>query len=307
MSLIEHLLTAPPASAAADDLDGWWQLWSVERARFSEPIEHAIAGGLAADRLGFAFAAGYHAALTSLMPELDASGLTALCATEQGGAHPRAIHARLEPAAGGFVLSGKKRWSTFATRARQLLVLATTGTDAQGRSRLRLARVLAAAPGVRIQELPPTPFAPEIPHAELELESVLVPASELIEGDAWQRYVKPFRTVEDLHVHGALLGYFIGVARRACWPEAELERLLALALATKALAGERPDAAATHVALAGLLEAARAIVRDSEPRWHAPLVDPAERERWQRDRPLLEVAGTARALRLKRAWLDFRG
>jgi acyl-CoA dehydrogenase len=307
MSLIEHLLTAPPASAAASDVDGWWRLWSAELGRFPQPIEAAIAGGLAADRLGFAFAAGYHAALSSLVPALAQSGITALCATEEGGAHPRAIQTRLDPAPGGFTLSGRKRWSTLAPRARQLLVLASTGTGSDGRSLLRLARVPTNAAGVRIQEMPAPPFAPEIPHAELELESVHVGASSLLEGDAWQRYVKPFRTLEDVHVHGALIGYLIGVARRAGWPEAEVERWLALAVAMRALAAEPPDSPALHVALAGLLDATRQAVQNSEPHWQAALVDPAERDRWQRDRPLLEVAGKARAARSKRAWQEIRG
>jgi acyl-CoA dehydrogenase len=297
VSLIEHLLGAPAASAAAPDVAGWWRIWSNELGRFSLSIEAAIAGGLAADRLGFAFAAGYHAAIARLAPALRLEGVTALCATEQGGAHPRAIQTKLEPAPGGWLLSGQKRWSTLAPHARDLLVLASTGSDASGRNSLVLARVAADAAGVEIQSMPVTSFAPEIPHALIELRSVSVPASDLLEGDGWERYVKPFRTIEDVHVHGALIGYLVGVARRSRWPEPEIERLLALALTTCALASEPPDSPAVHVALAGLLDATRAVVHDTGPRWCEAHVDPAERERWLRDRPLLEVAGGGGARR----------
>jgi hypothetical protein len=80
----------PPAVAT---LREWWA--ATERASaWPHSIDRAIAGGVRADRLGFAFAGGYAAALAALVPGL--TGIAALCATEEGGAHPRAIHTRLE-------------------------------------------------------------------------------------------------------------------------------------------------------------------------------------------------------------------
>jgi hypothetical protein len=270
------------------------------RGSFERPIEAAVAGGLAADRLGFAFAAGYHAALRALVPELSREHLTALCATEEGGAHPRAIRATLVADVDGFVLSGKKRWSTLAPAARELLVFASLGTDERGKSRLRIARVAASAPGVTIKPMPQTPFAPEIPHAEIAFADVRIEARALLDGDGWERWVKPFRTIEDLHVHGALLGYLIGVARRNRFPHEDVERLLALVVTTRALAEEPPDAPEAQLAVAGLLAETARAVGELEARWQG--VDGPERARWQRDRGLLEVAGTARSARTRRAW-----
>lgn len=298
--LLTHLLTDQPGSARAESVTEWWSRWSPMASRFEAPLEVAVAGGFAADRLGFAFAAGYHAALRALVPELPADHLVALCATEEGGAHPRAIRTALSGYGESSSLSGDKRWSTLAPAAHELLVLASLGQDAAGKEQLRLVRVRADAAGVRITAMPAPPFTPEIPHAEIELRAVRVSPEDVLAGDGWERYVKPFRTLEDLHVHGALLGYLIGVARRSGWPPPEIERLLALVVTTRALAAEPAGAPETHVALAGLLEATARTVAETAELWAG--VEPDERARWERDRALLGVAASARAARTARAW-----
>jgi hypothetical protein len=67
IDLLSHLLRAPPAAAAAETVSEWWTRSAHVRRSFERPIEAAVAGGLAADRLGFAFAAGYHAALSAIV------------------------------------------------------------------------------------------------------------------------------------------------------------------------------------------------------------------------------------------------
>jgi hypothetical protein len=160
-------------------------------------------------------------------------------------------------------------------------------------------RVSTSAPGLRIT---PTsaPFVPEIPHAEVELDHVPVATADILPGDGYADYLKPFRTVEDAHVHAALAGYLVGVARRHEWHDL-VERLLAVALATRAVALADPKLATTHVALAGVLTLATREVEELEVRWRAQVDDP-EHARWQRDRPLLQVAMAARATRRERAW-----
>jgi hypothetical protein len=143
-----------------------------------------------------------------------------------------------------------------------------------------------------------TPFAPEIPHAELELARVEV--RELLPGDGYDEYLKPFRTIEDCAVHAALLAYAIGVARRNDWPRAALERLVAALVTARAIASADPRSAAVHVALAGLLESTRALTSELSPHWD--LVESGERARWQRDQGLVGVAGRARDARREKAW-----
>lgn len=303
---LAHLTGAPPVAARASSIEEYWAVHRGELSRWPAPVDGALAGGFAADRLGFAFAAGYHAALRALVPAIAPGTITALSATEEGGAHPRAIRSALSRAPeGGFVLSGAKRWSTLAAVAEQLLVVASTGTSDSGRNQLRLVRVPANAPGVAITAMPATPFAPEIPHCAIRFDAVGVADADVLPGDGYSDYLKPFRTIEDLHVHAALLGYFVGAARRAGFPHEHVERALALAASARTLALGPPVAPELHVALAGLLDATAALLDAAAGHW--ALADPAERRRWERDQPLLLVATAARKTRLERAWAALSG
>src|SRR5262245_27952435 len=126
-ALLRFILDPALAPPAADDLIAWWDATARHRAAWTDPFDRALAGGACADRLGFAFAAGYAEALRVLVPDLPPGSITALCATEEGGAHPRAIRTRLvEVAPGRHELSGRKRWATIASAASSLLVVAST-------------------------------------------------------------------------------------------------------------------------------------------------------------------------------------
>jgi hypothetical protein len=232
------------------------------------------------------------------VPDLPAGSVAALCATEEGGVHPRAIQTRLVEAAAGYELTGRKKWGTVASAASWLLVVATTGEQA-GVNRLRVVRVRPDAPGVTLHPAT-TAFVPEVPHAEVALDRVAASEADLLPGDGYDRYLKPFRTIEDIHVHGAITGYLIGVIRRCGLPREILERLLVQAAALRSLAQADPAAAANHVALAGVLDAGHELIAELEPLWATP--GDAEWARWQRDRPLLGVAGAARLQRRDRAW-----
>jgi hypothetical protein len=101
-------------------------------------------------------------------------------------------------------------------------------------------------------------------------------------------------------VHGAWLGYFIGLGRRSGWPQPVIERLVAAVVAARSIAERDPKSPVTHVALAGLLEEARSIDAATDELWG--LVEGEERARWERDKALLSVASKAREARRERAW-----
>ena len=263
-------------------------LWNPASA-FEIPVDRAIAAGAAADRLGFAFAGGYTAALAALVPGL--TGVAALCATEDGGNHPKAIKTTLA----NRELTGKKKWATGADRAATLLVVASIGEDS-GKNRLRVVQVRTDAPGVTMRASSAA-FVPEIQHAEVDLDHVRVADADILPGDGYDDYLKPFRTVEDAHVHAALAGYLFAIARRHAW-QPIAERAAALALATREVARSDPKSPQTHLALAGVIAFATAVVAEIEAAWQPD----EEYARWQRDRPLLKVAASARAARRERAW-----
>ncbi len=248
----------------------------IGSGRFGE----ALAGGARADRLGLAFGAGYRAALRALAPAVG-ERRAALCATEQGSAHPKAIATRVLDGR----VTGRKSFVTFGPEAELLLVIARTPEGP-----LRCVAVEASAPGVALEPLPPTPFAPEIPHAAVVLDGA--PGS-VLSGDGYDDYLKPFRTVEDIHVFGAALAYGVALARRSGWPAEPIARLAAVVAALATLAAADPRARATHLALGGALALGRELLGGADFSG-APV---EERARWERDRPLFAVAEKARALR----------
>jgi alkylation response protein AidB-like acyl-CoA dehydrogenase len=265
-----------------------------------DTVERAALGGLAAAGVGWAFACGYEAALARLDPAAPGGTLAALCATEEGGGHPRAIRTTLTPgdASGRYALTGRKAWVTLGAEAEVLLVVASVGVDPEGRNRLRVARIPSTRAGVRLEPGSVTPFAPEIGHARAVFEEVLVEEGELLPGDGYSTVLKPFRTIEDAHVMAAILGWGIGVGRRSTWDRAWLDEAIALVVALRAIGSAPPSHPGTHVALAGASTGTKRLLDAAA--WDR--VEPAVRAAWARDRPLLDVASTVRAARLEAAW-----
>jgi acyl-CoA dehydrogenase len=312
--VLAHILAGPSHVANVAEvatLELWWAGQTDARARWEVPVDCAVVCGFGADRLGYAFAAGYDAALRSMVPSLasdsaDEHGkndkMAAFCATEEGGNHPRSIRTSLLPTddGSGWVLRGHKRWVTGGLLAERLLVVGTTGTDERGMNRLRVVRVDARAAGVEIRPMPPPPFTPEIGHAEVAFDGVVISDADVLPGDGYDDYLKPFRTIEDLHINAALLGYLFGVGRRYGWPHGWCERAVGCIAGLRTLALADPKSPAVHVGVAGVLAICGGLLADTEELW--PLVAAPERERWERDRALLEVAGKARATRRERAW-----
>ena len=285
-----------------DDIAMWWSRVLQEEHAPARAIDRAIVAGFRADRCAGAFAGGYQAALRRLVPEgLPKDDIVSLCVTEPAGNSAKAIEARLTPRAGGYALTGQKRWSTMAPLARLLLVAAHEGMDERGRKRFKLVRVEVGAPGVTIRAMPPTKFVPEVPHAELELEDVPIDRDAPLPGDGYTAYVKRFRTIEDAHIRAAVLAYVLSAARRFGFPEDARERLTASILTMRAVALMDPDAAETHIALAGGLTTDARLLDEIEPHWDR--VEEAERARWRRDRVMFgAVAGQIREARRRRAW-----
>jgi acyl-CoA dehydrogenase len=296
--LLGLLLRERPLPIATDELPHFWVATESLRGRFSLPLDRAVAGGFVSNRVGFAFASGYQAAVSALVPALPQRGLASFCVTEEGGNHPRAIQTKLEWVHGRPIVTGSKRWCIAS--ATKLIVVATEGASADGRPRLRAVRVDVGTPGVEITPMPTAAVVPEVVHGELRLEGVVVGEEAILPGDGYDEYTKPFRTVEDLHVQAALLGYLTSVAMRFAWPEEIVERLGALIVGAQGFAALGPRDVETHVVLAGFLAQTAAVASEAEPHW--ALVPDAERERWYRDRALVGVAGKARAKRRERAW-----
>ena len=302
MDALMRALLRNSAAELPDELQAFRRLARDRAEDFRVPIDRAIVGGLVADRLGFAFAAGFHAALCRLVPSLGFEHRAALAVSETGGTHPRAIQTTLRARPGGFCMDGTKSWSTLAAEAETLLVAACRGERPDGRPDIVIVRVDRHRRGVVVEPMAASAFVPEIHHARLKLLQVELTHDELLPGDGYADYVKPFRTIEDIHVFGALLGYLVGLARRRRLPPEWTERLVSLALTAASIGRLEPAHPATHLALAGVLAAVEAAVAELDA---LLMGDDVEATRWRRDKALLKVAGTARDKRLKaaRVWL----
>lgn len=254
------------------------------------PFELAVAGGRLMATPGLAFLVGYQAALRMLWPSAPLS-LGALCATEQRSLRVADMQTRLRD----LRLSGRKDFVTAGDAADWLLVAARSeepGSD----PRLNLAVVYPGEPGVRLEKLAPLPLMPEISHGRLFLDNALC---ELLAGDGWDAYVKPFRTLEDIYVLSAMTAWLFGIGQDNDWPHTLQLRLLALLAGCAEVSRQAPNNPAGHVLLGGLFaqfDGLKAEVNqamtDGPPQWAAM---------WQRDQAVMDLAAGARGKRLAKA------
>ncbi len=288
---------AAPCESVAD----WWPRHRAIADDHADPIHQAIIGGFVADRVGWAFASGYQAALRALFPDAPADRICALCVTEADGNSPKAIKSSLKQNGDGWILNGAKRWTTLGPEGGLFFVAARDEAASGERVSIRIARVDSKIEGLKIEKMPATKFVPEVPHARLQFENLKVKDAEILPGDGYDQYVKPFRTVEDIHVQAAVLSYLMREGQRLSWPQHWLERLSALLAALGKIADMPAAHAETHIALAGALAIGAGLIGETEAFWLNSATDPATL-RWHRDRELLQVAGKARELRTRRAW-----
>ncbi len=259
---------------------------TIATAEAASLYAESVAAGAGAESLGWAFAAGYQRALRVLVPSLPPSGTVSLCVTEAGGNHPRQIETRFTACTTGYRLDGTKSFATLGHEAELLLVAAHDPLHHGAQKSLAVFVVPASACQRRL--LPETPFAPEIRHAEVVLADVRVGAEARLEGDGYARYIKPFRTIEDIFVHAALLSH---LAQRAPSARAELDTLVGEGAPLATLDSSAPE---THLMLDDWLSRFRALLPHIDA---ALVVDPT----WQRDRPLFGIAQRARDARTAKA------
>lgn len=300
-------LVARPADDHAASVAAFVELeWP--RGRGSSPFARACVGGARAGTLERAFALGYLAAVAALTGD-ERRGALAL--TEAAGPRPGDVATTLlRTGPGALELTGEKSFVTLADVAEVVFVVAREPEPASGEAPLRLVRVPRGAPGARLEARAPLPFAPGVGHARLSLERVRVGEADVLPGDGWSRYGRPFRSLEDVHVLGAVVGHTLAHAPRA--PHDARERALSVQLALEGVAQrlarelavparsarEAPlVCASTELALAGALHLAEGALDGLRP-----ALEGGAREAFERDAPLLAVARGAREQRRARAW-----
>lgn len=303
---LDHLWRTRPTTEPVPDLASWFA--HLETCPFGRSLDRALWGGFEADRLGYAFVSGYQAALAKLVaPVARIPSRMSLAATESGGGHPRAILTSLSEESGELRLRGVKTFATLASSAETLLVVAARSEPsddvADRKPRLVVVRVPARTSGVIIEDRPPIPFAPEIPHAKLTLD-VSVRPEDILPGDGYSAWLKPFRTIEDVHVLAATVGYTMKAARRFDFARPFAEGLGAAAAALSTVDVRAPLDPVAHLVLRGVFTSTRELFAAHESEWEK--ADADTRERWRRDLALLLVAEQVRQKRTDAAWAALR-
>jgi hypothetical protein len=192
-------------------------------------------------------------------------------------------------------LNGRKDFVTAGDAADWLLVAARSEEPGET-PRLSLAVVYPGEPGVRVEKLPALPLMPDISHGRLHLDGALC---ELLAGDGWDAYVKPFRSLEDVYVLSAMTAWLYGVGQDCGWSQPLLLRLLALLAGCAEASRQPPNNPAGHVLLGGLFAQFDALkgeidqaLAEGSPEWA---------QMWQRDQGVMQLAAGARAKRLAKA------
>ncbi|WP_456255107.1 acyl-CoA dehydrogenase [Pseudomonas iridis] len=274
--------------AVADLAEGFATL--LQQLSNFTPFELAVAGGRRMATPGLAFLVGYQAALRMLWPSAPLS-LGALCATEQRSLRPSDMQTRLTD----LRLSGAKDFVT-AGDAADWLLIAARSEEAGATPRLSLAVVYPGEPGVTVDKLPALPLMPDISHGRLHLDGALC---ELLAGDGWDAYVKPFRTLEDVYVLSAMTAWLYGVGQDSDWPQTLQLRLLALLAGCAEMSRQPPNNPAGHVLLGGLFAQFDALKTELDQALSEG--DPEWAQMWQRDQAVMQLASGARAKRLVKA------
>lgn len=303
--LKEKLSDSTPEIGSIKD----WKLFhAAVSSEWGSSIESALIGGYRAEKVSYAFLSGFRSALQSLVPDLEKDKFAAFCVSEEGGNHPRAINTHLTPPSlpdGGnrqWYLSGEKTFITGATEADLILVAVSTGRDSSGRNQIRMIRIESDSPGVLINPMPPLPFIPEIQHASVRFDQVTVVENQFLPGDGYDRYIKPFRILEDLHVAAALLGYLFKITKQYQWPCEVQEQLIALMVLAEDLVASGPFSSVAHIKFGGFDSMMRELLIKTDPLWEG--VPEPLRTAWRRDVEVMKIAEKARKRRLEKAWKD---
>jgi acyl-CoA dehydrogenase len=296
------------ASASINSLEDW----KTEAGKFAKlfkcPVDRAIGLGFMSEQMAYAFSSGFYAALQELLPFLKPDCAAAFCVSEEGGNHPGMIKARIDSITDGknigvgWKITGYKSFVTGADKAELLFVAVSAGFDSAGKNKIQLVRLDKAAEGVTIKPLKQLPFIPEIAHAGVQLNEVVVSDDQILPGDGYADYVKPFRILEDMHVSAAILGYLYRQAVDYDWSGFARERLISLMLLIKQLTGMNTDSSQLAICFAGFQQQMGRLLKDLHVCWES--VGGNKKEAWFRDVKLLGIAEKAREKRLEKAWLS---
>jgi len=297
------LLFAPPVAVPATgaDLRGFLDRGGPGLAAEADPtaFHRLVRSALhAGDRLT-AGAAGHQAAIRRLFPDTPDAAVTAFCVSEDQGPRPSGIRTTLTPSGDGFVLNGSKKWGSMAPLADLLYVAASLG-ERDGRNQLRMVRVPAGRPGLVLDPAPYAGYQGHMPIADLRLTDLAVGAEAVLPQDAYVAFIKPFRLVEDVYGTAATQIALLRLGRVHGWSQEVLEDLTGLILQAHAISATPMDRPADVVLMSAYFRASGDLWTRLASAWAQ--VPEGIRAAWHPEAGTLGVAARARETRRQTAW-----
>lgn len=222
--------------------------WSLDYYQFTKkesPIDKAIIGGFMCQQFSFTFMAGYQAALEKMFPTIAPNELKALCVSEEKGGHPKAIQTTLV----NHRVNGLKTYITAGSDVAHLLVLCKTETVANDRPLLKMVHLPSSADNIKFTDFE-LPFMRDVKHGKLALKEVQITADQILAGDGYSQYTKPFRTLEDICLSTAYQAMLLRQAVDHKWEESVRDQILLNIYTLKNLFTLPPSAQETHLLIA---------------------------------------------------------
>ena len=222
--------------------------WSADYYQLTKnktPFERAMIGGFQCQQFSFAFMAGYQAALEKMFPTIAPNELKALCVSEAKGGHPKAIQTTLV----NQQVTGVKTYITAGSDAAHLLVLCKTDEVVNGRSLLKMVHLPRQAKNISIANFD-LPFMLEVKHGKLTMEKAQISTDQILVGDGYTQYTKPFRTLEDILVGTAHQAMLLRQAIEHQWEEEIRDQIVLNLFTLKNLLALPPSDMETHLLLA---------------------------------------------------------
>jgi acyl-CoA dehydrogenase len=327
-SLRKHLNQAYLPPASFEDMSTWFQAHQTLTASIENSIERSIISGLNCAQLSFVFSGAYQSAMECMF-SAERNKIAAFCHTERGVLKPRDMQTRFARASGSgsgsgsettletdtFSCSGTKHFVSGGQQAQSLFVSAI----AEDGLTVKVLKLDPTQEGVHIEPAAALPFLPELSHGTLSLNKAQCRATDIMEGDGYSNYIKPFRTCEDLHILAGIGAYRLKLAWQQlaltkeqpssgqlapveCKQEnqALVQSLLHQLFSIHALSQQPFNDPLMHLALADTKQKLEAALTRHDKTFAQEL--PEVFVLWERDKALLLLADKAQKTRTISAW-----
>jgi hypothetical protein len=282
------------------DFSLWKTAYFELEGLFENSVDLSAAGGFMSACPAFMFASGYQSALRYLFGPASLTGkIASFAITETGGGSPSAINTIMELSPDGALITGEKSFLTMGLESDIYFTAASEGIADDGRKKIKLVRIEKGAEGARLEQFE-LPFVKEISHARLIMKGVRVTGDKIYVGDGYSSYIKPFRTIEDIHLFASVCGYLMRCTLLHKWPREIFEEAVVLHTALVQAGTASPSAPEIIITVSGVKQMLDSLIKKIEPLWEK--TGGPEADLWKRDSALFAVAKNVREKRSSKAW-----